>query len=410
MTVIECFEHDPIDNIATCLSLLPCKLVLIGEPEDLDATVERYRAVIKRRHLPITVEPKAVCRDDINEAVEIIAAVIKTGDECVIDLSGGDGVVLAAAGVAYERYKDRYPVTLQRIDAVSGVVEDCDGDGETEALSSPKVTVGELVALYGGSVKKDSQPSEELDVNAIAPLWNAVIRDATQWNRRVGALLEIERAAGVQRDDLCVEVDFGVVRAAIADYPDKRQRFDALIRDLEQCGVIAVASRAEGSFRYKYKTLFLRQCLSKEGNVLEYKTLFEARSLRKDGRRVFSDARMGVNIDWDGVIHRPVPGGVKDTKNEIDVMLMRGLTPVFISCKNGDIKEVELYKLHTVAARFGGERARKMLIATDFCPDSADVTMSLAQRAADMGILFVPNAAALTPQGWQDTFFKLIDE
>ena len=50
---------------------------------------------------------------------------------------------------------------------------------------------------------------------------------------------------------------------------------------------------------------------------------------------------------------------------KIDVILMHGTTLLFISCKNGNIGEEELYKLHTVAERFGGPYVRKMLIATN---------------------------------------------
>lgn len=54
----------------------------------------------------------------------------------------------------------------------------------------------------------------------------------------------------------------------------------------------------------------------------------------------------------------------KDTENEIDVVLMKGLTLIFISCKNGQVDDDELYKLESVTNRFGGLYAKKVLIAT----------------------------------------------
>lgn len=408
MTVIECFERDPIDNIATCLSLRPDTLVLIGEEDELDENVKRYEHFIGRRRLPITVEPHSVNLDNVTEVIDLLSTIVQTGDDCVIDLAGGDGNALAAAGVVYERYKDRYPVSLQRTNAMTGEAEDCDGDGEVEHLSNPKVTVKELIELYGGSIKHPLPPSEGLeDIN---PIWDASIRNAGQWNRRVTALLEFEKYAEETASPLQVDINFGVVRNNVANYLDKRQLFDDLLRDLEACDVISVASRAEGSFRYRYKSSFARRCLRKQGNVLEYKTLLEARGLRENGRTVFSDCRMSVSIDWDGIIHEQVHGGVKDTRNEIDVLLMHGLTPVFISCKNGTVEEEELYKLNTVADRFGGERARKVLIATNCFPDDLDARMSLEQRARDMGICFEADAANLTDAGWQALLLDALDK
>ena len=408
MTIIECFERDPIDNVATCLSLRPNKLVFIGEEEALDESVERYRAFLERRRLPITVETLPVKHDDVAEVIRLFSEIIETGDECIIDMAGGDPIVAAAAGAVHERYKDTHPVTLQRIDPMTGIAEDSDGDGEAEQISSPKVTVKELIELYGGSIVYPNPPREGLeDIN---PIWNASIRNATQWNRRVGALLEIEKYSVDTGNPLQVAINFGIVRGNVANYFDTRALFDALIDDLEDCGVITIADRTEGNFRYRYKSSFARRCLRKQGNVLEYKTLLEARALRKDGRAVFSDCLMSVSIDWDGIIHEVVYGGIKDTRNEIDVLLMHGLTPVFISCKNGDVEEDELYKLNTVAARFGGEHARKVLIATNCCPDSLDSRMALQQRAADMGIYFEADAANLTDAGWQDLLLSALGE
>ena len=52
------------------------------------------------------------------------------------------------------------------------------------------------------------------------------------------------------------------------------------------------------------------------------------------------------------------------TANEIDFMLMKGLTPIFIPWKIGQVYDDELYKLESVANRFGGLYAKNVLIAT----------------------------------------------
>jgi hypothetical protein len=83
---------------------------------------------------------------------------------------------------------------------------------------------------------------------------------------------------------------------------------------------------------------------------------------------------------------------------------MHDLTPLFVSCKNGHIGDEELYKLHTVAQRFGGPHAGKMLIATNLDQKSAAANSSFAQRAWDMDIFLVTDAAELTASQWSECF------
>jgi len=65
--------------------------------------------------------------------------------------------------------------------------------------------------------------------------------------------------------------------------------------------------------------------------------------------------------------------------------------PVFVSCKNGFVTQEELYKLNTIAHRFGGDHAKKVLVATslDFMGESG---YYLRQRASDMNIRIVDDA------------------
>ena len=153
--------------------------------------------------------------------------------------------------------------------------------------------------------------------------------------------------------------------------------------------------------QYTYTSPLLRYCTQKAGNMLEIKTLLEAKALSGDAR--FDDCQMSVTIDWDGITHTPLER-IPETKNEIDVMLTRGMTPLFISCKNGDIGDEELYKLHTVATRFGGPRAKKMLIATDLDRKSVAANRSFIQRAWDMDIFVVTDAAELSREDWAEVF------
>ena len=81
----------------------------------------------------------------------------------------------------------------------------------------------------------------------------------------------------------------------------------------------------------------------------------------------------------------------QETTNEIDVLLMKGLVPIFISCKNGMVDQDELYKLNTVAEEFGGPYAKKVLVCTYFGNDESLAHDYFMQRAKDMNIRVIPS-------------------
>ena len=66
--------------------------------------------------------------------------------------------------------------------------------------------------------------------------------------------------------------------------------------------------------------------------------------------------------------------------------LVTFMIPIFISCKNGQVLVEELYKLNTVAERFGGDYAKKILIVSDF--DKID---AIKTRADEMNIKLIAN-------------------
>ena len=78
-----------------------------------------------------------------------------------------------------------------------------------------------------------------------------------------------------------------------------------------------------------------------------------------DGNKLYNDVKVGVLIDWD-----TDESDAASTLNEIDVLAMKDTIPVFISCKSGIFDTNELYKLKSVASRFGDDYAKCVLVAT----------------------------------------------
>ena len=155
--------------------------------------------------------------------------------------------------------------------------------------------------------------------------------------------------------------------------------------------------REENTFSLEFKNPQIRRVLTKAGTILELITYVAAcRVETKSGDLCYTDAMTGVFIDWDGVVHEEDDPQV-DTQNEIDVILMKGLVPVFVSCKNGAVEEEELYKLNTVTERFGGKYAKKVLLGTSLGRGGRSKRY-LLERAEDMGIKVIEGVHEMPPE------------
>lgn len=404
MTLIECFDPLPMRNVAACLRLQPEKVIFLGDMNYMEARIQDYRELFARRAKNTQVELCHVRLDDRNDIFQTLQEIIAQEENCVIDITGGAEQLLMAVG-AVTMGQNEKKVSVQKFELRSGMVLDCDGDGQTLPGQQVELTAQELIGLRGGKVYPQSrQTAQNYRPADIQDLWELVSKDSKTWNKTISYLNEFESRAD---DGMEVYLPVSRIAGSIRDFEAKEAAVRNLLEKLDRCGVIT--DRSSGAaLRYEYQNDMLRDCVKKAGNMLEIKTLLEARALMQDGKPYFCDCKMGVTIDWDGTVFSPEKR-IPETRNEIDVLLVRGMTPLFISCKNGDIGDDELYKLNTVAERFGSRYAKKMLIATDLERKGPMSLKAYIQRAKDMGIYLVTDAAELTPRQWREVFLDAME-
>lgn len=404
MTLIECFTNSHIDNIASCLCLRPDKMVMVGSIAEMGIPVKRYQKLLKERGITTEITLCDVQHMDLGEIYAVMKKEVLEATDCVIDLTGGDErVIMAAGAVVAELPADkRQRIRIEKYDHDSDVVRDCIQDNRVIQAKTIDLTVKELIELHGGTLHPGAyQPPKDSSVRDLAELWDIASGNPKDWNRAIMLLTEFE-----SRSDSKMQVFLPLlhIRNSISDFELKEDSLRKLLDILQKKDIIGDQS-SRNALEYTYTSQLLRYCTLKAGNVLEVKTLLEGRAVLENGAPYFNDCQMSVSIDWDGVVHDPLDR-IPETRNEIDVVLMHGTTPLFISCKNGNIGEEELYKLHTVADRFGGPYARKMLIATDLDRKSPAANRAFIQRAWDMDIFLVTDAAELSKDEWRHIFKK----
>ena len=404
MTIIESFEKAPIENLISVLTSKPKKVIYLGEVSQMKASMIVYEKILREKGIETEIILKGIQKNNLQNIIQVLTEIVETEEECLFDITGGEDLVLLAFGMIYERYKSIKAVKMQRFNINTGRIIDCDCDDEVTFEGTFTMDVKELISVYGGIVMpEDPQPMVENAMEVVDKVWGLAKTDSTSWNKSISNLKEFERKGKTNEDDLRMELDLKEAKEVIGEYPLKRQAVEKLLKEFYREGLVQNLNIDRDRISYKYKNLFVKRCLNKAGDALEMKCYFEAMNLENKGKPYFNDCYVGVMIDWDGIIH-PLEENWKDTTNEIDVMLMRGLIPTFISCKHGKIGEEELYKLNTVATRFGGKYAKKMLIATHLEKESATSMKSYLQRAKDMDIQLIPNARDMSKKDWQKVF------
>jgi len=406
MTLIKCFTTSHIDNLAACLRLQPDKMILTGKEEEMRFLVERYQKMLRDRGLRTEITLCDLRGDDLQALCAVLGELVRKEPNCVIDLTGGDELVIMAVGAVLAGLdtKQRQGIRVEKFDHDSDGLLDCIHDN-CKLLDAPvKLTVEELVALHGGSLLPETYPlPADCNRSDLAGLWSIVSDEPKKWNRAITLLNEFESRADSKTH---IYLPLQYLRGSISNFEEKEPIVRTFLDKLQRHGIIADHSN-HYALEYTYHSPIMRYCTQKAGNVLEVKTLLEGRAVAENGVPFFHDCRMSVSIDWDGVLYHP-KDGIPETRNEVDVVLMHGTTALFISCKNGNIGDEELYKLHTVASHFGGPYARKMLIATDLDRKSHAANRAFMQRAWDMDIFLVTDAAELSPDEWRDIFLKAV--
>lgn len=404
MTVLEFFDKNPLENLVTTLTLRPDRVIFFGKADLMKQQREACIDLLKKKKINTEVIWQRVDCENLPLLIETLERTVAKEKDCVIDVTGGEDLVLVAAGAVYEKLRSTHNVQLQRFDLSRGRFFDCDGDEKVMNEDLPRLSVEENIALRGGVVRYQSKEASGTEKWQITPelqqyteiLWNISRRDPAQWNSAISVLRGQEKRPD-RKKSLQITINIARLKKAVEKSDAGYAYLHGVLLEMKNRALLTDFSETEEKITYRYRDEALYRLLSKAGNVLEVKILLLVLGMKnEDGSPWCTDAVNGVYIDWDGQLHTRYDEE-KDTENEIDVLLMRDIFPVFISCKNGMVKEEELYKLSTVADRFGGKYTRRVLCAT-YLGKSEGSNAYLRQRAADMYITLIENIHTMSDE------------
>lgn len=353
----EFLDDEPIENIVTCLNYKIDKTVFFGYAEVIEKRRESMERFLKKYCGVSQVAFFSMSHTDLDSVIDMMRKQAKRerqqGNQVFFDITGGENLILVAFGIL----SGELNAPMHMYDIESGELIELNTKEATPISKAVEKRIVRLnldsyIEMQGGVINyrlhKGLKSAEDEEFNRLIPkIWDVAKENASAWNSFSAFLKQY----GSDEDDgnsLWVNLR---IKGKNVNAPQGLQR---ILSECADYGIL-VDMRYQGdecSFRYRDDAV--KDCLLDAGSILELHTFMQE-------KEKYTDCRVGVHLDWDGFIHEKTK---QDVLNEVDVLALDGYVPVFMSCKNGHVDKEALYELDSVAGRFGGKYARKILVAT----------------------------------------------
>lgn len=349
-TLIELYDERPLENVMSTEMFRPEKTVYICKKSTAVDTKQQKK--LKEYFRSRGVESELIFMEASHYSAASILKTLKmavsTYPDCVLDISGGTDDALFAAGrlcgekdipvITYSRKKNRY-----------FSINNASFADNAECLI--KYRTCDFFRMAGGEMRQGRVDNGILEgyFDIIDPYFRIFLDNRRKWGDITAYFQRVSQIPKEQEIvlDVCGDTVVKGERGRRIEAP-----LDAL-RRFEKIGMInnlKTGDRVCFSFRDKQCRAWLRDV----GSVLEiyiYKLCVEC--------GLYNDVHTSVVVDWEKGVR------TDSVTNEIDVMAVQGVLPVFISCKTCQVSTEALNELAILRDRFGGKGARAAIVTTE---------------------------------------------
>lgn len=367
-TLIELYDKETICNSVAVLSLQFDKVVFLCDNSDKDGKVLALVSYFQRRNADMKVEIQY--SDTLDYAALCTMLDQFDNQDPYFEMNGGQGALLIAVTRYCLQHDSRsFFINLPEKKFVN--INRC--QDLAAAFAFPHYSIQEAImsagAIFSGNNHAPIDIKDSLLTKQINNIFFVVKTDFEAWIHLTGlfsnALARRSDAAG---NSLTLRMD-SATRNKLSDADE------IMLAKLSRLQVISI-TRNDGETVYGFASSFVLSLFRTTGNILEYAVfvaLYQA--------HLFTDVKMSVIIDYDF----QETGSVKSCC-EIDVIVIKDVTPVFISCKIGAVHESDLYEIKLNTLRIGGHYATSALVTANEMRRSNPI---LYQKAKELGILIV---------------------
>lgn len=353
-TLIELYDERPIENVLAMEVFHPEEVVFLCPTEAAQdrQMQEKLREYARKQGLSARLtflETSPYRADRVKRQLE---RVVETHPGCVLDITGGTDAALFAGGLlcagtdipvfTFSRKRGRFY-------NISGA------DFADDLPCTVQHRVEDIFLMAGGAVRTGRVDNAILGryLPKIDALFGIYLRYRRDWPRLVTYIQRISQCPPDTEPPLHAEGPWEVK----GEQGKRLAAPEPLLRDLERAGFLRRLHilRCE-SVAFDFRDAQIRWWLRDVGSALElsvYKSCLDT--------GIFHDVRTSVVVDWAGSFHRD---GVT---NELDTVAVRGITPLFVSCKTCPVSTEALNELAVLRDRFGGAIARAAIVTAEYC-------------------------------------------
>ena len=359
--LVELFDHHTIEKnvyqtfICDCDEVLFLSLKKITEDERLAL---KHFLLDQVSHVK-QVHFRQISLDKITDDLNLF---LINYDSVTIDAFGGDNLL---AMVLYQYALERN-IPLLAMDVDHGLQYDWKlGKLEKKNLVVPTLTIQQLIALRGGKLLKSKQPFHTpKQIAAIKKLANFALTNPEEW-LKVTQFFALAKTSNIHSET-----------GKVLENNGKRYSYPkSIISLLTDAGLLHIEEETSKHVSYTFSTPEAQLLCRSKGHILElYLYLLALES------EYFDECMIGAEIDWNGIFPE-----ADNVQNEIDVVLRKGRSIVFISCKMTDLSVEAINELKLYATHFAGESCLKLIVC------SGKINPVYINRCHEYGVLVIKN-------------------
>ncbi|MGS4809978.1 hypothetical protein [Streptococcus sp. Z554] len=211
-------------------------------------------------------------------------------------------------------------------------------------LEIPSLSIEQLIALRGGKLLKSRRPQHKAEQNeAIKKLAHYAIENPEKWYQVT------------QYFALAKTGDFHAETAKVLEGNGKTYSYPStLIPLFIEANLLKIEEETSDSVSYSFPSSEAQLLCRTKGHILElYIYLLALES------EYFDECMIGAEIDWNGIFPE-----IDNVQNEIDVVLRKDYSVVFISCKMTDLSVEAINELEVYANHFAGDNCLKLIVCS----------------------------------------------
>ena len=363
-TLIELYDASPIENVLGTEMFHPAETILVCPPEvATDQALRRsLRDYFAYRNLLVKLTFIPVTMLDAEKTERVLREILESHHDCAIDISGGTDAALFATGVV----SGDTPVFTYS--AKKNMFYEIRNAPFARSLPcNVRLDVASCLLMAGGTLLPGRADNADLATRTeqMDRLFGIYAKFRREWNWQISYIQKISTA---EPGDLVAE---GPLHGNAGN---KKVDIDPrLYEALAEAGLILDLNITAESIRFRFPDETVRFWLRDIGSVLELRVFRACRAAE-----CFDDVVLSAVVNWqEGKIQSD------SVTNEIDVMAVQGIHPVFISCKTCDIHTEALNELAILRDRFGGKHSRAILVSSGTSAKNRGPTRS---RAGKLGI------------------------